>query len=67
MGILQKAGNFLGISKFGQGLATSYRALTGQVDEDIRRQEQQTEQTNKIFLDIARKLLRAIIEGEKMF
>lgn len=49
MGILQKAGNFLGISKFGQGLATAGRVLTGQVDEDIKRQEEQTALQNKIF------------------
>ncbi len=49
MGILQKAGDFLGISKFGQGIATATRVLTGEVGQDIQRQEQQTEQQGKIL------------------
>jgi len=49
MGILQKTGNFLGISKFGQGLATAGRVLTGEVDQDIQRQNQNTEQVGKII------------------
>lgn len=49
MGILQKTGNFLGISKFGQGLATAGRVLTGEVGRDIKRQEDNTEQVNKIL------------------
>jgi hypothetical protein len=48
-GFLQKAGDFLGISKFGQGLATTRRVLTGEVDQDIKRQEQTTEEASKIL------------------
>lgn len=49
MGILQKTGNFLGISKFGQGLASAGRVLSGQVEKDIEAQERDTEQVNKIL------------------
>lgn len=49
MGILQKAGKFLGVSKFGQGLATTARVLSGEVGRDIRRQEEQTAQQSKIL------------------
>lgn len=48
MGLLQKTGDFLGISKFGQGIASATRVLTGEVGQDIQRQQQQTEQKNKI-------------------
>lgn len=35
-GFFQKAGDFLGISKFGQGIASATRVLTGEVDRDIQ-------------------------------
>lgn len=38
MGILQQAGNFLGIEKFGQGLASAGRVLSGGVNQDIGNQ-----------------------------
>lgn len=49
MGILQKTGNFLGINKLGQGIATTTRVLTGEVGQDIKRQEETTSQINKIL------------------
>lgn len=49
MGILQKTGNFLGVSKFGQGLATAGRVLSGGVGKDIARQNQNTAQVNKVL------------------
>lgn len=49
MGLIPKIGEFLGIKKFGQGLATSARVLTGEVGKDIKRQEQNTEQVSKIM------------------
>lgn len=48
-GIFQKTGDFLGVSKFGQGVATASRVLTGQVGQDIQNQEQNTEQVSKIL------------------
>lgn len=38
MGILQKTANFLGISKFGKGIASAGRQLTGQVASDTENQ-----------------------------
>src|SRR3990167_8932418 len=49
MGILQKAGKFLGISKAGEGIATTRRILGGEVKQDIQRQEENTSQVNKIL------------------
>ena len=49
MGILQKTGNFLGVSKFGQGLATAGRVISGQVRKDIAKQESNTEKLNKLM------------------
>lgn len=48
-GILQKAGSFLGIEKFGQGLATAGRVMSGSVGRDIDRQNQNTEQVSKVL------------------
>lgn len=48
-GALRKVGDFLGISKFGQGIATAARNLTGGVDSDIERQNQSTERANKLI------------------
>lgn len=48
MGLLQKTGDFLGISKFGQGLASAGRVLSGQTGQDIQRQQQDTERRNKL-------------------
>ena len=48
IGAIKKLGNFLGISKFGEALATTKRVLSGEVGEDIKRQEQNTEQVNRI-------------------
>jgi ribosomal protein L27 len=39
MGILQKTAKFIGIDKFGKGLATAGRVISGQVGEDTRTQQ----------------------------
>lgn len=49
MGILQKAGNFLGINKFAQGLSTAYRNISGELDKDIANQNKNIENTTKIL------------------
>lgn len=48
-GAIKKVGDFLGISKFGQGLATARRVATGEVNQDIRRQEQNTKLVDKLM------------------
>lgn len=49
MGILQKAGDFLGISKFGQGIASTIRVATGEVGKDIALQQQASDQSGKLL------------------
>jgi hypothetical protein len=49
MGILQKAGNFLGINKFGQGAAAATRVLTGEVKQDIAGQNQTSSDVQKLL------------------
>lgn len=48
MGILQKAGNFLGVNKFAQSLAGTVRVLSGSVAQDIKTQEEQSNNLQKI-------------------
>lgn len=48
MGVVQKLGNFLGINKFAQGLATAGRVATGEVNQDISRQQQGIQQNSKL-------------------
>ena len=49
MGIIPKVSNFLGIKKFGQGIATAGRVLTDQVDQDIRNQQLADASNQKIL------------------
>lgn len=49
MGLFQKVGNFLGINKFGEGIATAGRVLTGQVGKDIATQNRLGEDSQKIL------------------
>jgi len=49
MGILQKAGKFLGIKKFGEGIATAGRVVTGQVNKDIQIQQQTSNNIQKLM------------------
>lgn len=49
MGILQKTGDFLGISKFGQGLASTYRNITGANDQAQQLQQQDQEAVSKLL------------------
>lgn len=48
-GAIKKLGDFLGVSKFGQGLATSSRIISGITKKNIQEQEATTEQANKIL------------------
>lgn len=48
-GILKQAGDFLGVSKFGKGLASSARVLTGEVDQDIANQSKYAENKAKLL------------------
>ena len=48
MGILQKVGGFLGINKFGQGLAATGRVLSGEVNKDIQTQNQTSSDIQKL-------------------
>lgn len=48
-GAVKKLGDFLGVSKFGQGMATAYRYLKGDIKNDIQRQEQATANVDKIL------------------
>lgn len=48
-GAIKKVGDFLGVSKFGQGIASATRVLTGEVGQDIARQNQMTSQVDKIL------------------
>lgn len=51
---LQKTAGFLGMEKFGQGIASATRVLTGEVGEDLDRQIQESEGLQKL-VDAARK------------
>lgn len=48
MGILQKTGKFLGVDKFANSMGTLARIATGEVDADIKRQEQDGNNLQKI-------------------
>jgi len=39
MGLIPKAANFLGIDKFGQGLASAGRVISGHANQDIQTQQ----------------------------
>ena len=56
MGAIQKVGNFLGVKKFADALATTGRVLTGQVNKDIQNQAQ---------ADIATQKLTYVMKNEK--
>lgn len=47
-GFLRKAGEFLGISKFGEGIASSIRVATGEVNKDIENQQRTALAANKL-------------------
>lgn len=49
MGIFQKTANFLGISKFGEGLASAGRVISGSVDKDREIQQQADNSVQKIL------------------
>lgn len=49
MGLFPKAAEFLGIKKFGQGIATAARAVTGGIDQDIQAQQQADAMNQKIL------------------
>lgn len=53
MGLFPKAAEFLGIKKFGQGIASAGRVLTGGVDQDIQTQ-QAADSMNQKLLYVAR-------------
>jgi len=46
---IAKTGNFLGVNKFGQGIAGATRVLTGEVGQDINRQNQNSLQIGKLL------------------
>lgn len=46
---IAKTGQFLGINKFGQGIASATRVLTGEVGRDIERQNQNSLQIGKLL------------------
>lgn len=48
-GAINKLGGFLGIKKFGQGLATAGRVLSGATGRDIANQNKTTELVNKLL------------------
>ena len=48
-GAISKLGGFLGIKKFGQGIATTGRVLSGAVGKDIKRQDEQRALQDKIL------------------
>ena len=49
MGAVQKTGEFLGIEKFGQGLASAGRVISGGVGEDIESQQALNSQLGKVL------------------
>ncbi len=49
MGILQKTAKFLGIDKFGQGLASTGRVLSGHVSDDIQNQQNVSSMNQKVL------------------
>lgn len=46
--VVAKTGDFLGINKFGQGIAAATRVLTGEVGKDIDRMNQTSAQVGKL-------------------
>lgn len=48
-GAIKNTGDFLGISKFGQGIGAATRVLTGEVGADIARQNQNSERVGKLL------------------
>lgn len=49
MGLFPKAAEFLGIKKFGQGIASAARVFTGGVDNDIRNQQRADASMQKVL------------------